>query len=73
MNVPAMKTHSIPHSHALAVAGAAALFFLHVSAGVRAAALSGVYEILASASTVNLTAEGTIDWAHWGRTQRDGF
>jgi hypothetical protein len=40
---------------------------------LHAAALSGTYEVLASASTVNLTAEGTIDWAHWGRTSVNDF
>jgi hypothetical protein len=41
----------------------------HASAG----ALSGAYEVLAAASTVNLTAEGTIDWAQWGRLNADDF
>lgn len=40
---------------------------------LRAGALSGIYEVIASASTVNLTAEGTIDWAHWGRTSPTEF
>jgi hypothetical protein len=41
----------------------------HAEAG----ALSGVYEVIASASTINLTTEGTIDWAHWGRTSPTDF
>ncbi len=41
--------------------------------GARGAALSGTYEVLAAASTVNLTAEGTIDWAQWGRTAVEDF
>lgn len=38
-----------------------------------AGALSGIYEVIASASTVNLTIEGTLDWAHWGRTSPTDF
>jgi hypothetical protein len=33
---------------------------------LRAGALSGAHTVLASASTINLTTEGVIDWAHWG-------
>ena len=33
---------------------------------VRAGSLSGAHTVLASASTINLTTEGLIDWAHWG-------
>jgi len=39
----------------------------------RAGSLSGAYTVLASASTINLTAEGLIDWAHWGYANATSF
>jgi len=39
----------------------------------RAGSLSGAYTVLASASTINLTAEGLIDWAHWGYANPTSF
>lgn len=50
-----------------------AMALLLAAERVQAGALTGVYEVIASASTVNLTAEGTIDWAHWGRTSPTEF
>ena len=38
-----------------------------------AGSLSGAYTPLASASTINLTAEGLIDWAHWGQSAPTDF
>ena len=38
-----------------------------------AAALSGSFVPLAPSSAVNLSAEGTLDWAHWGLTSPADF
>jgi hypothetical protein len=40
---------------------------------MRAGSLSGAHTVLASASTINLTTEGVIDWAHWGLGSPDDF
>ncbi|MHC1764446.1 MAG: hypothetical protein AB9869_09080 [Verrucomicrobiia bacterium] len=68
-----MKTRCASAKCSLIVAGVSVLLSLLLPAAGQAAALSGVYEVLASASTVNLTTEGTLDWAHWGRTSPTDF
>src|SRR5438477_5376063 len=49
-------------------------FMLFVSAlTVTATQLTGSFAPLPSGSNVNLSAEGTLDWAHWGLTSATDF
>ena len=72
-----MKTSPKPHPvpvrgslSALLICGISAWF---AAGTVQAGSLSGAYTVLASASTINLTAEGLIDWAHWGYSTPTSF
>ena len=68
-----MKTHFTNFLERFVTSAIVATGLLLSQSPVHAGALSGVYEVIASASTINLTAEGTIDWAHWGRTSPTDF
>ena len=68
-----MKTHFTNFVERFVSSAIVATGLLLSQSPVHAGALSGVYEVIASASTINLTAEGTIDWAHWGRTSPADF
>src|SRR5439155_15762060 len=39
---------------------------LIVQPSYAAGTLSAIYEVLPSNSVVDLTAQGTLDWVHWG-------
>jgi hypothetical protein len=75
-----METQRKPHT--LTTQGFMSALLIGVAAGwltvnavtmVHAGSLSGAYTVLASASTINLTAEGLIDWAHWGYSTPTSF
>lgn len=68
-----MQTHFLNSLARLVGRSVVLLALLSSAFRADAGALTGVHELIASASTVNLTAEGTLDWAHWGRTSPTDF